>query len=198
MSTLRVKCPFCAATFINDNNRQTHLRKFHPNAHAGNNFILEFSENARNIPNDPVYIDFLNDFNITTDSSDYSDGESVLEDSANQIPKKIYLFKESVTLKLKNNLNFIVGLLNICSLINKFEDIRFTLDDGLVDILVIQETHLDSNRCDSIFHHPKYHMIRRDRKNDSPWGGLIVYILIKPTLSQLLKLISTLKRSTLQ
>ena len=50
-------------------------------------------------------------------------------------------------------------------------------------MLIIQETHLDDSRDDSLFKHHKYHMFRRDRrnkedndKNDVPYGGLIVYI----------------------
>jgi exonuclease III len=80
-----------------------------------------------------------------------------------------------VTEKLKDNLNFIIGLLNIRSLRKKFDQIKFILDEGPVDILVIQETWFDDRQDDKLFTHLKYYMIRRNISGRKG-GGLLVFI----------------------
>ena len=45
----------------------------------------------------------------------------------------------------------------------KYSNIKFTLDEGLADILIVQETKLGPSKCDIEFIHKDYNMFRRDR-----------------------------------
>lgn len=84
-------------------------------------------------------------------------------------------FTNFTNFSMKNNNNFIISLININSIQNKFQDISFILEKRLVDILVIQETKLNPLNDDRLFENPSYNMIRRDRESDKG-GGILVYI----------------------
>ena len=54
------------------------------------------------------------------------------------------------------------------------DEIRALLNQELFDILVLTETKIDSSYNNSLFQHPLYRIIRRDRKKGG--GGIMVYI----------------------
>ena len=54
------------------------------------------------------------------------------------------------------------------------DEIRVLLNQELFDILVLTETKIDSSYNNSLFQHPLYRIIRRDRKKGG--GGIMVYI----------------------
>jgi hypothetical protein len=75
--------------------------------------------------------------------------------------------------KFKNH--FLISLININSIRNKFHNIAPILNEQEVEILVVNETRLTKHDDDCLYQNPFYHMFRRDRGTDSG-GGIIVYI----------------------
>ena len=77
-------------------------------------------------------------------------------------------FESSVTNYLKSyNGKLAIGSQNINSLVNKFNDIVFILNNQLLDIFVLNETKLDEHVDSSIFEHQFYAMLRRVEMNQS-------------------------------
>ena len=81
-------------------------------------------------------------------------------------------YKASIAAYYKFNLS--IAHQNINSLQNKMDEIRVLLNQELFDILVLTETKIDSSYNNSLFQHPLYRIIRRDRKKGG--GGIMVYI----------------------
>ena len=129
--------------------------------HILKNFIkiLTYTNNLNNDPNPSEnieFLNFLNDFNLpvtntSLNSNSFLDPDLLPDDQEHS-------FQYKVSSHLKNNLNFVICLLNINSILYKFGSIKFILDQALADIFVLNEIKLDSNRCDSEFQHPKYHV----------------------------------------
>ena len=71
---------------------------------------------------------------------------------------------------------FCVGLLNINSLVSKFDDIAFLLSRQFLDIFVINESKLDCNDDDSLLSNSNYLMFRRNRSSS---GGCIILFVKK-------------------
>ena len=69
---------------------------------------------------------------------------------------------------------FAIGYLNINSVFDKFSDIKFILNNQLLDIFVIAESKLDQLISDDDFSSIYYSLYRRDRTRHG--GGLMVYI----------------------
>ena len=65
-------------------------------------------------------------------------------------------------------------LLNVNSLPSKFIEIKEWLVDGVIDILCIQETKIDSTFPNFQFHVNGYNIFRRDRKKGS--GGVVIFV----------------------
>ena len=170
----RLKCPIelCSKTFINDKTLKNHISKYHPNSFFNNNNLFELNKNVVNPSENIQFLNFLNDFNLSYNNSSLNTSTNSSINSENNTD---FSFEKKVSSHLKNNLNFVISLLNINSLLYKYASIKFILDQGLTDILVINETRLDLNRCDNEFFHPKYNMFRRDRLTDSG-GGIMVYV----------------------
>ena len=170
----RLKCPIelCSKTFINDKTLKNHISKYHPNSFFNNNNLFELNKNVVNPSENIPFLNFLNDFNLSYNNSSLNTSTNSSINSENNTD---FSFEKKVSSHLKNNLNFVISLLNINSLLYKYASIKFILDQGLTDILVINETRLDLNRCDNEFFHPKYNMFRRDRLTDSG-GGIMVYV----------------------
>ena len=80
-----------------------------------------------------------------------------------------------VNFSLKHKTNIIISCININSLLNKFHNIEFILNEQYVDVLVINETRLNNNHDDNLFLNPFYHLLRRDREINSG-GGIIVFV----------------------
>lgn len=86
-------------------------------------------------------------------------------------------FRENISNFLNTHKkNFIISLININSLQKKFSEIYFLLKNQLLDILVINETKLNSLDDDNQFENSHYRMIRRDRKELGHGGGIMVFI----------------------
>ena len=175
---VKLSCNFCKNTFVNETTLNTHLTKHHKDDYVDNamNFnygdIIERIHDPKNINNTPNNNSFLNDFHLNDSPLSLSITPS---DTSISNVENDDTFQKKVTVHLKNNLNFIICLLNINSILYKFGAIKFILDDALADIFVFNETKLDKDRCDSEFQHPKYNMLRRDRDTGGG-GGIIVYV----------------------
>ena len=154
----RLPCQICQTTYKTPATLRQHIKIQHPNSLLNNNVIVQPVLETDITSGNLTFFSTIEDLDQSSDSIrfDYCN-ESILNYEGT--------FKDRVTKKFQNNLNFVVGLLNIRSLLYKFEDIKFILENGLVDVLIVQETHLDDSRDDSFFIHQKYYMFRRDRRN---------------------------------
>ncbi|PFX30129.1 hypothetical protein AWC38_SpisGene5115 [Stylophora pistillata] len=72
----------------------------------------------------------------------------------------------------KSNLK--MGHMNINSLQNKLEEVKYILNKCLFDIFFISETKLDGTTSDSFLQQPGHRTIRRDRKKGA--GSLIAFV----------------------
>ena len=167
MST-RVNCNFCKKTFANDRTLDTHQRKFH---------TVEFTRNGINfsLNNQTINSSFLADYNTSiceksinrADFLETSEIDSSIENGNFQADIKYYL---------KNyHSNLSISSLNINSLSDKFSNISFMLEQQLVDVLILNETKLNSNHDNHYFENAHYDFFRRDRQSGGG-GGIIVYV----------------------
>ena len=69
---------------------------------------------------------------------------------------------------------FAIGYLNIYSVFDKFCDVKFILNNQLLDIFVIAESKLDNSIDDEDFGSIYYNLHRRDRTRHG--GGLMLYV----------------------
>ena len=111
---------------------------------------------------------FMDSFFSSTDTSSVN---SSLDSTDSQVDE-ISNFKTKVLSYYKYNLS--IAHININSIWNKIDEVKLLLNEGLVDILAISETKLDSTYNNYLLQHPHYRMLRRDRKKGG--GGLLVYI----------------------
>ena len=65
-------------------------------------------------------------------------------------------------------------MLNIASLPKHLDEIRFLLHDKKLDILILNETRLDSSISDNLVSIEGYYILRSDRKRNG--GGVCMYI----------------------
>ena len=70
--------------------------------------------------------------------------------------------------------NVIIAHININSFRYKYVALQEVLYDGLVDILAVQETKLDSSYTNTQFEVPGYRLYREDRNQHG--GGIILYV----------------------
>ena len=70
--------------------------------------------------------------------------------------------------------NSTIGFLNINILRNKHSEIKPALAEGLVDVLTLAETKIDSSFPDQQFMVEDYQMYSRDRNEFG--GGVLVYV----------------------
>ena len=97
---------------------------------------------------------------------------STSEVSDTSEPDVVADYKASMAAYYKFNLS--ITHQNINSLQNKMDEIRALLNQEPFDILVLTETKIDSSYNNSLFQHPLYRIISRDRKKGG--GGIMVYI----------------------
>ena len=171
----KLQCSICNKFFANQKTLGTHSSKYHKEF-TRNGTTFSVNDNVRN--SDSL---FLSDFNLSVcskqeDKLDHLNtglNESgIINDVSNLNHAD---FQNRTTNFLKNfSKNLIISSLNINSLQHKFSHISFILDQQLVDILVLNETKLNSTHCNSQFENVNYQMIRRDR--GSGGGGIMVYI----------------------
>ena len=77
------------------------------------------------------------------------------------------------TLKLKNATKIIIGHLNINSIRNKIEDLKYLIADN-IDILLISETKINNTFPESQFAIAGFHPPYRENRNENG-GGLLLY-----------------------
>ena len=67
-----------------------------------------------------------------------------------------------------------MALLNIASLPKHLDEIRLLLHDKKLDVLALNETHLDSSISDDLTSIEDYDILRSDRKRNG--GGVCIYV----------------------
>ena len=68
-----------------------------------------------------------------------------------------------------------MAMLNIASLPKHLDEICFLLHDKKLDILILNETRLDSSISDNLVSIKGYDILRSDRKGNA--GGVCMYIM---------------------
>jgi len=84
------------------------------------------------------------------------------------------VFNSLRNIRMKYAQNVIVSHINVNSLRKKFDEIKFILDNGYIDIMCIAETKLDVSDSSNIFNVNEFTMFRRDKRKNS--GGLMILI----------------------
>ncbi len=93
----------------------------------------------------------------------------------------------SKSLKTKKTKGVVFAHLNVRSIRNKMDDVKYIAENENVDVFTISETWLSSNICDNELSIPGYHLFRRDRplendnvmendENDDEHGGVACYV----------------------
>ena len=111
-----------------------------------------------------------------TDSSfstpdDNTDHTNVSEHTSSMCTE---LIPELNELRIKNSKSLIIGNLNINILRNKFSEVKESLNNRLLDCLILCETKLDASFPDARFNVTEYRMYRKDR--NAHGGGVMVFI----------------------
>ena len=86
----------------------------------------------------------------------------------------ILAFKQ-LAVKIKKQRGLSIAHININGIFHKRHEIHLLLEETEMDILAISETHLDSDISDDEIKMKNYNMLRKDRANDSGWGGVLIY-----------------------
>ena len=68
-----------------------------------------------------------------------------------------------------------IAHININRLYPKLSQIKVLLEETSIDILAISETHQHSGISDDEVKIENYELLRRDRVNDTGWGGVLIY-----------------------
>jgi len=84
------------------------------------------------------------------------------------------LYNPVKEIRLKFATNVIISHINVNSVRNKFDEIRYMLGNGFLDIMCISETKLDSADSNNLFNVDKFTMFRQDKRKNS--GGLMVFV----------------------
>lgn len=138
--------------------------------------VLQIDTNVPKMSNShDVFTDVsVNNFNCSH-SIDFNVNQSIC-DSENQSntdcsdPVSVELKR----IRAKNAKNIIIAHVNINSVKNKFEYLKDILSEGLVDVLCVTETKLDSSYSNTLFSCNNFKCYRKDKTSRS--GGIIVYV----------------------
>ena len=141
---------------------------------------------------DPVSSELLcnvDDFNLTIDSP-VSDNHDNNEDINYLFSIDTNIFVDDVQIpncaeyespynnvkeiRFKYPRNVMISHINVNSLRNKFDELRYMLDNGYLDILCVSETKLDSADAISLFNVKGFTTFRQDKRKNS--GGLMIFI----------------------
>jgi hypothetical protein len=124
-----------------------------------------------------TFNDSLFDNNPFNEDEDQKYDEKLVENT-NKNDLIIDLLDETKRFRFQSGHKFKIFHLNINSLraaMKNFE-IQRILDSCAFDILLLNETKLDSNVPDKYFLHKKYYAIRRDRDDSTRGGGILVFV----------------------
>ena len=87
---------------------------------------------------------------------------------------KMKAFKE-IADKMNQGTGLKIAHLNVNGLLRKLNTLKVLIEETNVDILAVTETHLEADIPDEKVEIDNYELLRRDRKTDDGWGGVIVY-----------------------
>ena len=110
--------------------------------------------------------------NTTLNSTINTSIDSFMDSTGENQVDEITNYKTNVLSYYKYNMS--VAHININSIWNRIDEVKLLLNEGLLHILAISETKLNSTYNSSLLQHPHYRTLRRDRKKGG--GGLLVYI----------------------
>ncbi len=153
-------CSVCKKCFITEKTLSYHSNKYH-------NYDTD----------NPL----LNDFNMTVysvnkETNDISFFNTGFAGTNNNLSKENQTFQsECCDFLNQYDKNFKIALININSVENTFQDIKFLLNKQLVDILIVVESKLCEKTDTSLFESLHYDIIRRDR-GVNKGGGILVFI----------------------
>ena len=91
-------------------------------------------------------------------------------------PNEPNLAFRELAIDIKKHCGLSIAHLNINGLFSKLNQIKVLLEETAIDILAISETHttqlhLRRRKIDIV----DYKFLRRDRLNDTGWGGVLIY-----------------------
>lgn len=102
---------------------------------------------------------------------DCNSGSPECQGSTNDLPD---IYNDIKSYRAKFAKNVIIAHLNVNSLRNKFDEIKYILTNGYIDVLALSETKLDSSDNSNIFNVDGFTLLRKDKRKNS--GGLIMYV----------------------
>ena len=120
--------------------------------------------NYKNTPSDDANV------NLNNENVNAADDDIDLEIDE----EKIKAFKE-ISIEVNKGNGLKIAHLNINGLLHKLNVLKVLLEETNFDILAVTETHLQANIPDDKVKIENYDLLRRDRKTDNGWGGVIVY-----------------------
>ena len=106
------------------------------------------------------------------DSIDMAGCSDSFTSSDESVLSPIDWFISNIIAHYKRNLK--IGHLNVNSIYGKADEVTNLLNTCRFDIFFIAESKIDGSVSSSLFAHPEYRIIRRDRKKGA--GGMLVYI----------------------
>ena len=170
-------CKNCSKQYTYKGSFDRHLANCNPATQTEPPFTQNFTSNsATNLKNASFSQNSdegdLDELNCAFISSKQPKNATNSYDYASSFKSKVEEFLNTHKSSVK------ISQLNINSIKNKLDEIKFLLAKQLVDILVINETRLDHNDDEAEYDVDNYTKIQRNRGFNSG-GGIIVYIHAK-------------------
>jgi hypothetical protein len=176
-------CNNCSKQYTYKGSFDRHLANCNPATQTEPPFTQNFTSNsATNLKNASFSQNSdegdLDELNCAFISSKQPKNATNSYDYASSFKSKVEEFLNTHKSSVK------ISQLNINSIKNKLDEIKFLLAKQLVDILVINETRLDHNDDEAEYDVDNYTKIQRNRGFNSG-GGIIVYIHAKHKISNI-------------
>ena len=175
-SSYHINCSGISTKQLRNLHASTQLQKLWPVCNRCHWSTLPFSTMTSE-----ELINLFSDHDQATPELNTSD---INNSSSSPSESPIEWFSAKVNGYYKNNLK--IGHLNINSIFGKSDEVVNLLDKCAFDILFISESKIDGSVSSTLFAHPKYRIIRKDRKKGG--GGLLVYIRSNVTAHRQIKL----------
>ena len=171
-----VKCPICSRT-IAVNHRSVVCGTCRSSYHikCGNVLAKQHRDMAsRNWTRNTCIHSSLSFTGLSKDSFHalYNEGDASTLNISTSSQSPVDWYNENINSYFKGNLK--IGHLNVNSIYGKADEILDLLNVRCFDILFIGENKIDSTVSSSLFSHPLYRIVRRDRKKGA--GGMLAYI----------------------